>query len=289
MLFIFSALYPEVQELIQGKKLKRREHSGRLSQFINEEKSILLTLTGVGEVPAAASVAAVLSRENAGKRDMLLSLGSCALLRNSDTLREGSYVLLNSLKNQNSGRRFYPDIPYHSDFPEGSCLSGSRIISTEGEREEARREGYDFYDMEAAAIYEAGNLFLGPEQLCFLRLISDRGEGASVSPKRIRELSKPEAEKLFKKIEELMSWAGFSIEEFTEAERAYGEQLSRDMKLSKTLTDRFLQELRYLSLSKLNWRELSEGWYSERVVPCRDKRSGQRLMEELWKHFHTST
>lgn len=292
MLFVFSALHAEVQPLIQKMALKRREGSGRFQQFIDEKETLLLTLTGVGEIPAAAGVAAVLSREGRGRGDFLLSLGSCAWIGTREAAVEpGQYFRLCAIRNRDSGRIFYPELLERSSCPEVRCLSGSTLIRTEAERAAAARSGCEVYEMEAAGIYEAGNLFLGPERLHFLRLLTDFGESGSVSPERLRELAARNADTLLPELDRLLRLSeAFSAETalFTEEEKRYTDRLAQDLRLSRTLTGQLRQRLRYLQLVSAPWQEHTERWYREGKLPCRDKRQGQQRLEELWKHFHTS-
>lgn len=292
MLFVFSALHAEAQPLIREMILKRREGSGRFQQFIDEKEMLLLTLTGVGEIPAAAGVAAVLSRESRRRGDILLSLGSCAWIGEREAAPElGQYLRLCSIRNRDSGRIFYPDLLERSVFPEARCFSGSRLIRTEEERASAALSGCEVYEMEAAGVYEAGNLFLGPERLHFLRLLTDFGESDSLSPERLRELATRNADVLLTEVDRLLHLSESLSEEtalFTNEEKCCTERLVQDLRLSRTLEWQLRQRLCYLQLVSAPWQELTERWYEEGRLPCRDKRQGQKLLEELWKHFHTS-
>ncbi len=301
MIYIFSALYPEVQALIQEKNLKKQGNSGRFQQFADSDRNLLLTLTGVGEISAAATVAAVLSKENAGKGDFLLSLGSCAWIRKENSLnlgedfkeqgnywenppKIGEYLLLNSLKSLNSGRTFYPDLLERSSFREVSCLTGSKVISEEEDLTSSSFPFYDVYDMEASAVYEAANFFLGPEQMRFLRLLTDYGRGNEVSASDIQDLSLKKVEEIIREVDKLLcisEEAKQGDEILTNSELFYVDKLASDMKLSKTLSDQLRQNILFFALSQLPWKEITENWYEEGMLPCRDKRTGQKLLGEL--------
>ena len=236
MVFVFMALYPEAKPVIKRLGLRKRTDRARFQEFVSEDSEIVLAITGVGPVAAAAAVAAVLTEYDAGQGDQLLSVGTAAALRgehgsvgtvalrgehgavgtaalrgehgaagtaalygehgsvetmeslcgeksSSIILTESGHdfgiFLLNKLLDQNSDRTFYPDMLIKSDLMEASCITGSTVLSQRAAAFMAvAAEGYDLYDMESAAVYQAGNLFLGPHQMSFIRVVSDRGTEA---------------------------------------------------------------------------------------------------------------
>ena len=212
MVFVFVALYPEAKPVIKRLGLRKRTDRARFQEFVSEDSEIVLAITGVGPVAAAAAVAAVLTEYDAGQGDQLLSVGTAAALRgehgavgtaalygehgsvetmeslcgeksSSIILTESGHdfgiFLLNKLLDQNSDRTFYPDMLIKSDLMEASCITGSTVLSQRAAAFMAvAAEGYDLYDMESAAVYQAGNLFLGPHQMSFIRVVSDRGTEA---------------------------------------------------------------------------------------------------------------
>lgn len=200
MVFVFMALYPEAKPVIKRLGLRKRTDRTRFQEFVSEDSEIVLAITGVGPVAAAAAVAAVLTEYDAGQGDQLLSVGTAAALRgehgsvetmeslcgeksSSIILTESGHdfgiFLLNKLLDQNSDRTFYPDMLIKSDLMEASCITGSTVLSQRAAAFMAvAAEGYDLYDMESAAVYQAGNLFLGPHQMSFIRVVSDRGTEA---------------------------------------------------------------------------------------------------------------
>lgn len=210
MVFVFMALYPEARPVIKRLGLRKRTDRTRFQEFVSENSEVILAITGVGPVAAAAAVAAVLTEYDAGPGDQLLSVGTAAALHGeresvgrATTLRgehgsvgtmESSGVenlssvnlaeegdnsdifLLNKLLDQNSDRTFYPDMLIKTDLREASGITGSTVLSQRAAAFMAvAAEDYDLYDMESAAVYQAGNLFLGPHQMSFIRVVSDRG------------------------------------------------------------------------------------------------------------------
>ena len=95
-------------------------------------------------------------------------------------------------------RDFYPDMLLNTDLPEASLITGAKLLTARDTRSEAeaqrdvkfRQDTPDdaapgtladrlaaprLYDMEAAAVYQAASMFLGPHQMNFLRIVTDDG------------------------------------------------------------------------------------------------------------------
>ena len=166
MIHIFTALYPEAKPLIQALSLKKRAAQTHYQQFLSEEGDLSLTITGVGPMQAAAVTASVLTDFDAGASDQLLSLGTAVAL----TACPASMYHVNKITDAATKRDFYPDMLLNTGLPEASLITGAKLYT----KQEA---GYaaDLYDMEAAAVYQAASMFLGPHQMNFLRIVTDDG------------------------------------------------------------------------------------------------------------------
>lgn len=166
MIHIFTALYPEAKPLIQALGLKKRAAQTHYQQFRSEEGDLSLTITGVGPMQAAAVTASVLTDFDAGASDQLLSLGTAAAL----TACPASMYHVNKITDAATKRDFYPDMLLNTGLPEASLITGAKLYTKQ-------ESGYaaDLYDMEAAAVYQAASMFLGPHQMNFLRIVTDDG------------------------------------------------------------------------------------------------------------------
>ena len=206
MIFIFAAHYGEVENIIKQKKMGKRKISFPFLQYEGEE--ILLTITGQGQINASVSVAATLQEEKAKKGDILLSLGSAALIlgknRTASEEMMGRWFWIQKLEQQSTGRCFYPDLLYKLDFPEAGLLTGDKILEfgsmgygeisgNSDSKEDIVSEGYSdskedivskefsgfekllLYDMESTAVFHAANFYLAPEDFFFLRCVTDFG------------------------------------------------------------------------------------------------------------------
>ena len=156
MIFIFAAHYGEVENIIKQKKMGKRKISFPFLQYCTDgweesgakkeqkeagkERScmkesaavdgrILLTICGEGRNNAAAAVAATLARESAKRGDILLSIGSAAILKGAVEERSlGKWFLIHALEEEGSRRAFYPELLYQTDFPTARLITGDKVL-----------------------------------------------------------------------------------------------------------------------------------------------------------------
>ncbi len=299
MLYLFSALYCEVQPLLRALALKKvQATSGAhipFQQFINEDNSICLTLTGPG-ISAAAAVASVLALQPPSAADLLLSFGSCAAPLAGDGDRPNGIYRLVKLLDFASLRSFYPDLLYPSQFPEAGCLSFPRVLNLQSESADwqtavldtMKREHCQLYDMEAAAVYQAGSPFLGPHQMHFLRLISDPGEGRTVRPEDISRAVEKEMPRLLQEISDMLARIRQEKEKpplFSPEKETLCERLQQDLHCSVVMAAQLRQLLRYLSLAEQPWQAAVASLYENGTLPCRDRRRGKEVLDAFRKQF----
>ena len=309
MVYIFAAHKGEVEHLIKKLSLGKRKTSFPFLQYEGEE--ILLTITGQGQINASVSVAATLQEETAKKGDILLSLGSAALIlgKNRTASEElmGRWFWIQKLEQQSTGRCFYPDLLYKLDFPEAKLLTGDKILEidsmgrrdtvSEGHSDSKGVSGLDntlLYDMESAAVFQAANFYLAPEDFFFLRCVTDFGvnlseetdsfSSSSLSWKeKLQSLLQKEEDKVLRFIEFLQRKSTERRKE-EEEETAFQKQLQS---LSKSLHCSFVMEkqlerlLRYAFLQGISPEEVWE--YLERNFGGKegDKRAGKKALSSL--------
>ena len=305
MIHIFTALYPEAKPLIQALSLKKRAAQTHYQQFLSEEGDICLTITGVGPLQAAAVTASVLTDYDAGAQDQLLSLGTAARL----TTCPASMYHVNKITEAATMRDFYPDMLLNTGLPEASLITGAKLYTKQ-------ESGYaaDLYDMEAAAIYQAASMFLGPHQMNFLRIVTDDGltqeemetgmtmrtvtnaaSGTESKPAVGTEASAPRSlaahvtdcveqqvdtiVTVVDKLRALMAAEAAGHQVLTENEQQLVDKLIADAHFSKVMADECVQLIRYAALSELDWQQPIAALYAEGLVPTRDKRAGKIILE----------
>ena len=305
MIHIFTALYPEAKPLIQALSLKKRATQTHYQQFLSEEGDLSLTITGVGPLQAAAVTASVLTDYDAGAQDQLLSLGTAARL----TTCPASMYHVNKITEAATMRDFYPDMLLNTGLPEASLITGAKLYTKQ-------ESGYaaDLYDMEAAAIYQAASMFLGPHQMNFLRIVTDDGltqeemetgmtmrtvtnaaSGTESKPAVGTEASAPRSlaahvtdcveqqvdtiVTVVDKLRALMAAEAAGHQVLTENEQQLVDKLIADAHCSKVMADECIQLIRYAALSELDWQQPIAALYAEGLVPTRDKRAGKIILE----------
>lgn len=277
MVYIFAAHKGEVEHLIKKLSLGKRKTSFPFLQYEGEE--ILLTITGQGQINASVSVAATLQEEKAKKGDLLLSLGSAAAILGRNRAAEdllGRWLWVQKLEQQSTGRCFYPDLLYKLDFPEAGLLTGDKILELSPDGDSGiLEEKLLLYDMESAAVFQAANFYLAPEDFFFLRCVTDFGvnpgeetdsfASSSLSWKeKLQSLLQKEEEKVLRLIRFLQE-KSIERRKEEEGELAFQQQLQS---LSESLHCSFVMEkqlerlLRYAFLQGISPEEIRE--YLER-------------------------
>lgn len=298
MIYLFTALYSEAKIFIERFHLKKAADNPHFQQFGNESAQLLLTISGAGEIAAAAAVSAVCTEYPPDRKDVLVNAGSCA----GPADRDGVYVI-QKLTEQTTGKTFYPDLLYRHMFQEAELCTVMKpwkhTVQTDGRDssqvrtgaagaafgEMKKQTGTVLYDMEAAAIYQAGAYFFGPHQMVFLKVISDSGEENRLAAEEVSRRMDMYGKSICTFVEQLSRIT-------REAGRMAGPEgrsgieplilrLSADLHCSRAMEDSLRQYIRYAMLAEVDYERLIQQLYEEKKLPCRDKREGKRCFEVL--------
>ena len=330
MIFIFAAHYGEVENIIRNKKMGKRkisfpflqyctdgwEESGAKKEQKQAEKErscmkesagadgkILLTICGEGRNNAAAAVAATLAKEEAKKGDLLLSIGSAAMLKGAEEERLlGKWFLIHALEEAGSGRAFYPELLYQTDFPSARLITGDKVLRRldakwptemgDGRPKRMSVEETLLYDMESTAVFQSANAFLSLENLFFLRCSTDFGIGENGSrqlengktvPEMLREQMRKEEEKVFSFLSNLERLDAEKEKEREKEETFLQESasLAEELRLSFVLAKKLEGLLSYAESLSSEWRAYFQKKREEGCLPCRDKRGGQKVLSDF--------
>lgn len=292
MIYLFTALYGEAHIFIRRYHLIKNPENTCFQEFYNEKSDIRLTITGVGEVNAAAAVSSICSLQRPGPGDILLNVGICASIKVCDGI-----FLCNKLVEQATGKTFYPDMLYRHEFEEAALvtgmlpwsggragMTGTLSWNSEHDGDGLSDSGGTLYDMEAAAIYQAGSYFFGPHQMMFLKIVSDKGMAGAVTPKQVELLMEQNQDRILAYISRLQMTAhgeGQRGKRLPHEEEALIERLSNDLHCSKAMRDSLRQHIHYLTLAGADYDAVIQAMYRQKLLPCRDKREGKRCFEEL--------
>lgn len=298
MIYVMMALYQEAHGLIRELELKKNAAYAPFEVFDNESAGIRLVVTGVGEIAAAAATAAVCARDGADAADFLINIGCCAAAEGADSGCEpadrdmdsgygaahaaqiGDLYVCHKITEQATGKTFYPDILYRHPWKERELVTGMQPL------QRAAAHGA-LYDMEAAAVYQAGIRFFSPDRMLFLKVVSDFG---------IAGQERMTAEALTGLLEQHVKEVAAFLTNLREAadeeetmrndgilqeNEAVLERLFAALHCSQTMRASARQYITYAALTGYDWKAELEEWYARGLLPCKDRREGKVRLEEL--------
>lgn len=313
MIYIFSALYHEAEPLIREYGLKKKTDETCFPVFFDEEKQILLTVTGCGMNAAAAAVARICTKNTPQPEDFLVNIGTCAWVsakNGSDethkniseketaggicrNIRVRIVYLCKKITEHVTGCTFYPDILYRHPFVEAEIVTGAMPYRTENRTELMKQnetaiknnaaEGF-LYDMEASSIYQAGAYFFNPHQMSFLKVVTDEGNVQDLSAEMLKqsiEGAVPEIRSYLDDLVKIDETKKRQNRKELEEVLEFAQKLSADMHCSAVMRASVIQQLKYAVLAGIDYQGIIEEMYQAGKLPCKDKREGKSCFEEL--------
>lgn len=179
MNYICIALYSEAKPIIKRLNLKKKKSIIKWDIYFDEAENIALILTGVGPICAAAAVSALLTAYAPSDDSLLINAGACC---SDEPLF--SIHLINKLTDCNSRRTYYPDItnqPVFNNIAELDYTEAELFSSARPVEKGTQLSGNSAYDMEGAFIYQAASYYLRPDQMIFLKTVTDHGINAKAA------------------------------------------------------------------------------------------------------------
>ena len=276
MLYVFCALYGEAKPFIEKYELERDMSFSHYQVFGNAD--MILTITGVGVLPAAMAVTEVCTRIPPVSCDYLLNAGICGSIDSDVTA--GDVFLVNKISDDVTKKEYYPDIIYKTGIPEKALCA----VTVPGYVEGA------LTDMESSGVYAAGERFFSADRMVFLKAVSDMGDTENAP----RELKERCADTLLEKaqvfINEALEQSRRGIKDSLEqgkrgeddlAEKI--EKLTEDLRLSATMNAGLKQLLRYMSIEGGDVRGMIERIYEEEELPVKVKSKGKRIYDGIYE------
>jgi hypothetical protein len=263
--------------LICAFELNKETGQRHFQVFSNEAAGIRVVLTGVGAVAAAAAVAEISTCYPPKKTDLLINFGSCGA---GEAFAVGQMFLCHKITEACSGRTFYPDVLYRHPFAEAALLSAAKVMS----REELQVCD-ELCDMEAAAVYQAGNYYYSPHRMLFVKVVTDHG--ATADECDFKAHLRAAGEQLCPFVEQMRAFCDLESESEA-AQQAIRAQVSADagvlakeLHCSVTMIAELTQLLLYCRLTGRDYAGLLAGYRSRGRLPAKDKREGKKLLEEF--------
>ena len=277
MVYVFCAFYGECSGLIKHYNLKKRQTDKyyRFDVFENENQPVRIILTGQGSVMAAAALSGAASFFGIKAEDAIINVGTCA-----GNYEPGQVFICNKITEEATGRTFYPDMILRSGMPERELVTAPVVIR-KSIHEYANKDSHNMalYDMEAAAIYQAANLYVGPHRMGFIKVVSDNGDIEGLTPDFIKKL-------MAEAVDEIASYVDMFVTDTHDMCRAeestqFTNQLCKDLHCSKVMENQVRQLIKYLSLEGTDYMTYIDKLYDEGRLPAHDKKNGKVCLDEI--------
>lgn len=277
MVYVFCAFYGECSGLIKHYNLKKCQTDKyyRFDVFENENQPVRIILTGQGSVMAAAAVSGAASFFGIKAEDAIINVGTCA-----GDYEPGQVFICNKITEEATGRTFYPDMILRSGLPERGLVTVPVVIN-KPIHEYVNKDSHNMalYDMEAAAIYQAANLYVGPHRMGFVKVVSDNGDIEGLTPDFIKKL-------MAEAVDEIASYVDMFVTDTHDMCRAeestqFTNQLCKDLHCSKVMENQVRQLIKYLSLEGTDYMTYINRLYDEGRLPAHDKKNGKVCLDEI--------
>ena len=235
---IVTALRQEARPLIESLCLKQDHASKKIPVYASGDA--LLVISGMGKVSAAIATTHLLHLSGSLNDSHLVNVGMCGAA--VDRISLGEAVAINKIWDHRSGREFFPDMLLNHNLQEAS-LGTFDVPVTNDRRSELVS---DVVDMEGAAVFQAGQMFVPPHQMTFIKVATDYLEVSSDDFPQMLRYYEQSLEKwlpILQNTEEL----GVSVSVMDEEQKAHLESLVEGLRLTATQTHQLRDAaMRYL-------------------------------------------
>lgn len=272
MVYIFCAFYGECSDLIKHYNLKKRQSDKhyRFDVFENEVSPVKIIVTGQGAVLAASAVSGAVSYFGIDGKDAIINIGTCA-----GNYEVGSVFLCNKITEYVTGRTFYPDMLIKSSIRECEIVTVSVPVK---ENDIALCK---LYDMEASAIYQAANIYVGPHKMGFVKVVSDNGNYDNLTLDMVKAIMADATGVIVQYVDDFVEVEGKVEALSSSLDATYVNQLCADLHCSKSMENQVEQLIKYLSLEGTDYKTYIDGLYQEGRIPTHDKKNGKVCLDEI--------
>ena len=165
MVHFICALKCEAKSLIAYYRLKKYTESASFPLFISEDKHISLTISGLGNINAAAATAFTHAFLQTGKPDIWLNIGIAGHIE----LDIGEITLAHKIVDQSNQHTWYPQILFSSPCQSMEILSSNKPVTDH----DSSMSSEPIFEMEAAGFYATACRFATSELIHVVKIISD--------------------------------------------------------------------------------------------------------------------
>lgn len=264
MIVICCALYFEAKPVITALDLRRCNENRFVEEYANEDNTIRLIITGVGEVKAASSCSAELTYLSLLYPKTTIHLVNVGICAGREDVK-GELFVINKITEQNTGRDFYPDMLYRVNLKEMPIICSSKPVKD--------IESDFVYDMESSGIFTSGSSLLSPDRITILKVVSDSGDFEEVTPKVIKRTIEGKIDQIKDVILLLQTT---TIGENNKIDSDKFEKACNRLCLTTAMQNNFKQLLKYASLTGKNTDDILD-----KMPEVTSKKQGKEILDEL--------
>ncbi|WP_373899773.1 hypothetical protein ACER0A_000865 [Haloimpatiens sp. FM7315] len=270
MVYFLTALYCEGKDIIEHYKMKKIMEATKFQVFKGEDE--ILAISGTSAVNAIAATTYLLTKFKYGENDIFVNVGLSGCFKEEVT--KGSVFLCNKLINGFSKRAFYPDMLFRHPFKEGSLESFAKIV----DKSEKLRNETDMVDMEGAFFYEAASMFISPQNIYVIKIVSDNLNPRSVTKELVYNLMKQNMPKVYAWLRDRREFKVYSKEILNSKENKILENLSYNLRLTTTMK---YQLKKLCKQYKIRNGQVVSKVREYSLLKCKSKIEGKRAFGEL--------
>ena len=229
----------------------------KISGILGDDMTCILT--GMGPDNAYYSVKKLIDSGKAGPFDKILNVGVCGA---GEDIPAGSLHYINKITDMKSGREYYPDLSlFPGDIDEGQIFTSDDIVT--------ETHPGELYDMEASAVFEAGQKFFSPDSMLFIKVVSDHGHDIPTD-KKISGLIEAHKDSIKEAAERLLERAK------EQEEKLKVPDLKDKLCLTEAMNNDMYNLLRYAKakgcLNKVE--DYIAGLEKDNLIPAKNKKEG---------------
>lgn len=176
---IVCALHCEAKPLIQHFHLKKDLEIKSHQVFSSQEYQLIIS--GTSKIKSAVATAFLCAKILPQDLQLIINVGICG---GSPKFSIGSILFINKIVCQSSKRSFYPDILIKHQLKEAQILTAEQPFG----QEDPLASDVDLVDLEAAGFFQAANLFVSPDKIGCLKVVSDHFRPRAVAAQKVEEL-----------------------------------------------------------------------------------------------------
>lgn len=270
MVYFLTALYYEAKDILEHYKMKKVMKVTKFQVFKGENE--LLIISGTSGIKAIVAATYLLNHFEYNEDDIFVNVGICGAAK--EKICKGEVFLCDKLIDNFSKKAFYPDMLFKHPFKEGTLESFSEVVN----KTMKQNIDVDIVDQEGAFVYETASMFLKPQNIYIIKIVSDILNPGSVTPKLIEDLMADNMPKVY-------AW----LEERTKVESDNEDIISiEEYKILKALSEKIrltsAMNMEFIKLSKQY--KIRNGYVLDAIneyrnFQCKSKNEGKRIFEEL--------